>query len=80
MDDGSDNMPVKEHDLTRAAVILHIESKRKTFVTMRRSPANATQWVIGENIRVRTSAGGKKYLRTDANNIDADNLNNLPEF
>lgn len=78
MDDGSGAMPRAEHDLSREDVIVRIENNRATFVTMSRNPEN--KWVRGENVRVRTGAGGKKYLRTDANNIDADNLGNLPNF
>ncbi len=34
------------------------------------------RWVVGEDVRVVDG----QYLRTDANNIKADNLENLPEF
>jgi len=38
------------------------------------------QWNIQANIRVVTDSNGNKYLRTDANNIASDNLENLPSF
>ena len=34
------------------------------------------RWIVGEDVHVVEHA----YLRTDANNIKADNLENLPEF
>jgi hypothetical protein len=78
VDDASKDMPRTKKDFSREEVILRIENKRETFVTMTRNTAN--KWVKGGDVRVRTGAGGKKYLRTDSNNIDADNLGNLPGF
>ncbi len=62
---------------SRQQVLNLIDSKEK-FVTATWSNAQ-NHWVLGEDVR---PVQGKydRYLRTDNNQTEADNLGNLPEF
>lgn len=40
---------------------------------------DGTKWEKGEKVNV-ISRNGKQYLRTDKNEIEEDNLGNLPEY
>lgn len=60
----------------RNLVVSQIESGQ-TFVTIWVGSNN--QWQRGSDVEV-VVVNGVKYLRTDRNNIAADNLENLPEF
>jgi hypothetical protein len=60
----------------RQQVINAIKLKR-SFVT---AYYKYGQWYEGDDVRVVSNGYGNEYLRTDGNNILADNLGNLPEF
>ncbi|MCK4296809.1 MAG: DUF3892 domain-containing protein [Candidatus Marinimicrobia bacterium] len=61
---------------TRSEVVEKIE-KENSFVTIiRNSNGN---WNKGEDVHIIT-VKGNKYIRTDNNEIEEDNLENLPEF
>ncbi|TGL20564.1 DUF3892 domain-containing protein [Leptospira bourretii] len=59
----------------RNEVIRYIES-RYTFYTMTKSSG---KWESGAKVNV-ILVNGTKYLRTDSNSIEKDNLDNLPDF
>src|SRR5687767_3062204 len=80
MDDGGERMPLTSREFTRDEILSMIERKAATFTTMTRDPANGQRWFQGEPVRIYTTKTGKKYLRTDANEVEEDNLGNLPEF
>lgn len=61
---------------TRSAVVSSIESG-KTYVTILTSTDK--KWTKGEDVHIVTIEK-KKYLRTDANETEEDNLGELPEF
>jgi hypothetical protein len=48
-----------------------------TFVTTKKN--NDGKWIKGEDVHV-VKIKGKKYIRTDKNNTESDNLGNLPNF
>lgn len=64
--------------LYREEVIYRIDSREHSFCTAKRNENG--KLTKGEDVRTRKSSSGKKYLRTDNNETDADNLGNLPEF
>lgn len=49
----------------------------KTFVTILK--ADDGKWKKGQNVHIIT-VDGRRFLRTDANKKDKDNLENLPNF
>ena len=58
-------------------------SKREMIACINKNPGVTKtkylrygNWAVGEDVRVVDNS----YLRTDANNIKADNLGNLPEY
>lgn len=59
--------------ISRQNIIKMIQDEGKSVVTVRRQNG---QWVQGEDVHVTS----KKYIRTDANETEADNLGDLPEF
>lgn len=61
-------------DWKRLNVVDSIENG-KTFVTAFR---NGSEWRKGEDVHVVT-INGTKYIRTDKNNTEKDNLGELPE-
>lgn len=61
---------IKEY--TKQAVIDFINNGNAVKTKYRRNYA----WKIGEDVHVVDN----RYLRTDSNNIKADNLENLPEY
>jgi hypothetical protein len=60
----------------RSKVVSLIESG-KTFVTITKN--NEANWNRGEDVRIIT-VKSTKYIRTDKNSTEADNLGKLPEF
>lgn len=48
-----------------------------SFVTIYKGDNN--KWIKGENVK-RIKVANNYYLRTDANEIEEDNLGELPEF
>ena len=76
IDDGGLPLKRNQREFMKEAVIERIE-KGSTFVTMF---YKSGEWTRGANVRVQKAANGKKHLRTDPNNIDADNLGNLPKI
>lgn len=73
--DNSDSIG-NEEEWTRTQVISAIEDG-KTFVTITRN--NNNSWIKGQDVHVIT-VNNNKYIRTDKNSKEADNLENLPEF
>jgi hypothetical protein len=65
-----------EYEWTRTDVVNALQNS-KSFITILKN--GTTQWRKGEDVRVVT-INGTKYIRTDANSKDSDNLGNLPEF
>ncbi|MCP4228854.1 MAG: DUF3892 domain-containing protein [bacterium] len=61
--------------VSRVNVISSLE-KGFTYVTIYKENG---KWNKGEDVRI-ISVNGKKYIRTDANKKEADNLGELPEF
>lgn len=52
------------------------ENPNITKTKYHRFVGNGYHWVVGEDVRVVAN----KYLRTDANNIECDNLESLPRY
>ncbi len=67
---------VRRTTLTRQEVISAIRNRNQRFVTAYKRNG---QWHWGEDVRAFTR-NGRDYIRTYANNIEADNLGDLPEF
>lgn len=65
----------KSQDVTRATVVANIKDG-KTYMTIFTSPEG---WKKGQDVRIIT-VRNEEFIRTDANAIAADNLENLPEF
>ncbi|MBU0710661.1 DUF3892 domain-containing protein [bacterium] len=61
---------------TRTKVVETIE-KGSSFITI--TTNDKGNWKKGEDVHIIT-VKGKKYLRTDNNETEEDNLGNLPEF
>lgn len=61
---------------TRLEIVKKIENGR-TFVTIFKTENG--KWRKGEDVHV-IEIRGKKYIRTDKNEIEEDNLGSLPEF
>jgi hypothetical protein len=61
----------------RSQVVDAIEDTSKTFFTI--TWTDDDEWKKGEKVHIVT-VDGVKYLRTDANETDEDNLDELPEF
>lgn len=72
-DDGQTIGPPTES--TRTQVITAIEAGR-SFVTIY---ARDDKWRRGEDVRI-VKVNGNKYIRTDANSKEEDNLGDLPKF
>lgn len=64
-----------EVEFSRAQVINYIENGT-SFVTI---VNNGSKWRKGEDVHV-VNRRGKKYIRTDQNDEDGDNLGSLPEY
>jgi hypothetical protein len=60
----------------RQAIINSITMNSATYMTIRIDPKTNT-WYKGADIHIVTMRDGKQYLRTDRNQIAADNLDNL---
>jgi len=60
---------------SRAEVLTNIDNNF-TFKTIFK---NNNEWKEGENVR-KVKINNYFYLKTDANNTEQDNLENLPEF
>jgi len=67
---------VAEQTTPRLDVVRFLESG-KTFVTAYKN--NANQWKKGDDVRI-VEIRGNKFIRTDGNSIEEDNLGELPEF
>ena len=65
-----------EEEWARTKVVSSIESG-KTFVTIVKGSVG--NWNRGEDVRIIT-VKGTKYIRTDQNSKESDNLGDLPEF
>jgi len=74
--DSTDRMGAAE-TWPREAVIDAIENRHQTFVTITRDTTGS--WKLGAPVRV-VNIEGVKYLRTDANRVREDNLDELPDF
>ena len=61
---------------TRQSVVSSLEDG-KSFVTITKSSDG--KWKKGEDVHI-IEVKGKKYIRTDANKRESDNLGKLPEF
>ncbi|QNT79407.1 DUF3892 domain-containing protein [Entomobacter blattae] len=62
---------------TKNAIVNAIENKNLTYATAYQDESG--EWVEGAKVSV-VVVNGKKYLRTDSNKKEEDNLGNLPEF
>ncbi|PKL69088.1 MAG: DUF3892 domain-containing protein [Methanobacteriales archaeon HGW-Methanobacteriales-1] len=60
---------------SRNDVVLKLEAKY-SFITILET---STGWDAGEDVHV-IHVNGRKYIRTDRNNKESDNLKDLPEF
>ena len=58
--------------------VINLIGDGNTFITIFENE-DGTKWKKGEKVNV-VSRNGKKYLRTDKNEIEEDNLGNLPEY
>jgi hypothetical protein len=75
MEDKGDTLGVKEIK-TREWVIDKIE-EGYSFVTTKKNDDG--KWTKGEDVHI-IKVNGKKYIRTDKNDTESDNLGNLPKF
>ena len=66
---------VNEQEWSRQQVVSAIE-RGTTFVTTFKKEG---KWTKGEDVHV-VEIRGVKYIRTDKNSIEADNLGELPEY
>ena len=73
-DDG-DNL-TNEQIITRMDVVNLLKNK-KTFVTTYKN--DAKKWTRGDDVSI-VEIKGIKFIRTDGNTIEEDNLGELPEF
>lgn len=73
-DDGSDNLG-KKVEFTREDVVARID-KGETFVTIVKKDS---KYQKGEDVRI-VKINGVKYIRTDQNQTESDNLGELPEY
>jgi hypothetical protein len=65
-----------EVEKKRSWVVKKIEDGT-TFVTILKNEDG--KWEKGQDVHIVT-VNGKKYIRTDQNDKDSDNLENLPEY
>lgn len=75
VDNGDTIAPGREW--SRQDVVTAIDQRASTFVTIIK--ASDGKWSKGADVHTVT-VNAVKYIRTDANRIAADNLENLPEF
>ncbi len=61
---------------TKDSVVNAILLQGLTFIT---APRNGGKYVRGADVRV-VRVNGSRYLRTDRNSVQADNLGSLPEI
>lgn len=71
----NDNKASNPEDWTREDVVSTIDRKF-TFVTLIKT---SNGWKVREYVRT-IIVNGRKYIRTDANQVESDNLENLPEY
>jgi hypothetical protein len=74
MPDNGDKLGAKT-EFTRAGVVAKIEGET-TFVTVTQKDGKYSK---GENVRI-VKINGEKYIRTDQNQTESDNLGELPEY
>ncbi|MDP8269676.1 MAG: DUF3892 domain-containing protein [Candidatus Tenebribacter davisii] len=74
-EDKGNNLGTEQKE-SLAKVVSNIE-KGYTYCTITKSKDN--EWNKGENVHV-VVVDGSKYIRTDNNNTEKDNLENLPKF
>lgn len=65
----------QEVEMSRSSVIALIDGG-DTFMTVTKSSG---KWMKGADVIVLT-VGGVRYIKTEPNNTESDNLGNLPEF
>lgn len=70
-----DNTVNNPETWSRNDVVSKLESKY-SFITILKT---STGWNAGEDVHV-IIVNGRKYIRTDRNNTESDNLKDLPEF
>lgn len=59
----------------KSRVVRNLE-KGKTYVTIRKDNGD---WKKGEDVHI-VSVGGEKFIKTNENKKETDNLGDLPEF
>lgn len=74
-EDKGDNVGSAE-TVARTVVVSELK-KGYTYMTIYKGDEG--KWKKGEDVRIIT-VNNKEYIRTDANEKEADNLGNLPEF
>lgn len=74
MPDNGENLGTKV-EFTREDVVAKID-RGTTFVTV---TSNDGKWKKGEDVRI-VRINGVKYIRTDQNQKESDNLGALPEY
>lgn len=67
---------VNEQTTTRSEIVRLLE-RGTTFVTAYKN--NANKWVRGDDVST-VEVKGTKFIRTDGNSVEEDNLGELPEF
>lgn len=72
----SNSVGTYEFEKKRSEIIKSIEVDKKKYRT---AIEKNGEWIIGEDVHV-VPIKGKKYIRTDKNETEEDNLGNLPEF
>lgn len=73
-EDAGDNL-INERTMLREDVIRELENNIR-FVTVYKKEG---KWVKGDNVGI-VKVNDKKFIRTDGNTIEEDNLGNLPTF
>jgi len=63
-------------ELTREEVVSHIKNG-VTFITIIKNSEG--KWSKGQPVHI-INVNGTEYIKTEDNNSEADNLENLPEF
>jgi hypothetical protein len=66
----------KEVEYFSKGEVIQLKNKGNSFFTIYKDDDG---WNPGEEVQV-VSRNGKKYLRTDSNEIEKDNLGELPEY
>ena len=73
----TDNGELANEQTTTRSEVVRLLENGSTVVTAYKN--NINKWNRGDDINI-VEVRGNKFIRTDGNSIEEDNLGNLPEF